>query len=159
MTTATWRNRPAAAGAARPRVGNAVRSVEFPGPAQHPRGDVEKTVAQIMALTCKVDQRCRFLVHIDRRAAMFMDPGGNAVVSIAAEFLLDSQRLLRRDGADRQRRLVLHHGQKHLARTGHGDEFDRKQMLAPRFGHQRRVRCIAKGFLLGWVHRWDCKSR
>ena len=74
---------------------------------------------------------------------MFMNPGGNAVVSIAAEFLLDSQRLLRCNGADRQRRMLPHRRQKHFARTRHRSEFDREEIPAPGLDNQLRTRRIA----------------
>ena len=85
----------------------------------------------------------RLLVHIDRCASMFMDPGGYAVISVAAEFILDSQRFVGRNRADRQCRVVLYGRQKHLARARHRDEFDREEILASGLDDQRRARRIA----------------
>src|SRR5580692_3690272 len=59
-----------------------------------------------------------------------MDPGGDTIVPIAAEFFLDAPRFLRRNSSDRKRRVAAHGGHQHLAGTCHRREPDCQQIRA-----------------------------
>ena len=87
--------------------GNPVRAIEPPGAAQHAGGDIEEPLTEIEALARKIEQRRPFPRPLRWSVPRFaMDPGGDTVISVAAVFLLDAPGLLRRDRADRKRRLA-----------------------------------------------------
>ena len=49
-------------------IGKSIRSVKRPSSAQHAGGNIEQTLAQLITLIRKINQRRSFLIHLDRPA-------------------------------------------------------------------------------------------
>ena len=74
-------------------LGNTRTVDELPGVAQDARGDIEPAIAQVIAVVGEIEQARGFRIDLDAPATV-IDLMYDIVVTVAAELLLDAQRLL-----------------------------------------------------------------
>ena len=72
-------------------------AIEAPGATKHAGRDIELLIAQLVALSCVVEQAGGFRVNFDWSSLSRVDLMNDIVVAVAAELLFNSKSLAKRE--------------------------------------------------------------